>query len=101
MPLTNERTRRERITLRSPKRSLEFIPDAEAHAAVGQFLDVRDVHRQSAAELRAARGRRVRRKGIVRRTRERHRVQEDARPRWALDAVRLLKDRPIAHDAPD
>ena len=51
--------------------------------------------------LRTARWHGERRESVVRGTRIRYRVEEDARSRWPGDAVRLFEDRPIADDAPD
>src|SRR5262245_31363786 len=105
----NNRVSRERVTLRiskgakpqAAKSSLKLIPDAERDAAVGQFLDVGYEHRQSAAELRAARWRRVGRERVVHRARIRHRARKDARPRGAIDSVRLFENRPVADNPPD
>src|SRR5262245_31191044 len=68
---------------------------------IGELADVRDIHRQPAAELSAAGWRRVRGEGIVRPTGVRYRVLKHTRAGGAFDAVGFFQDRPVANHAPN
>src|SRR5665213_420030 len=80
---------------------LILIPHAKRNPPIPQLANIRQIHRQAAAQHRSARRRRVWRERIIRDARIRHRSQIDHRPIRTIDAVRLFQLRPIIHNPPN